>query len=233
MHALDILWQTHWFVFNIPLWFLPCLFIIQSIDYLLFVSIKDPKISTFIVALWLVFASFVSPHIDSVWISQSLYAFPFLGAGYLIGKQRFIQLENYVQKLSTGYFVFAVFAFTLLCALWFYPVKSCMMLSKYPNGYLVYFAIALVCISSCFILSRILQSQKWLIWIGTNSLAIMCLHEPLKRILVVVSAKLLHMPNEEIRGSIILSLLLTAVIIAALVPVCIFINKRCKWVLGK
>ena len=46
-------------------------------------------------------------------------------------------------------------------------------------------------------------------------------------------SKLLGMETEAVRESIVWSLLMSCLIIVILVPVCMFINRKCKWVLGK
>ena len=54
-----------------------------------------------------------------------------------------------------------------------------------------------------------------------------------QRIIIVVFSKLLGMETEAVRESIVWSILMSCLIIVILVPVCMFINRKCKWVLGK
>lgn len=231
MHVLDIFWQTREFRFNVPLWFLPCLFIVQSIGCVLFSKVKNWRITLGITVLWLLLASLIHCDVNAMWVNESFYAFTFFGIGYLIGRECFISTENYLRNVSRNiYIVLAIFP---LIGVWFLHTRNDMMGSSYPNGYFLFFVIALVCIACCYIISAKLSMNKWLMWLGTNSLAIMCIHEPLKRILIVVFSKILHMKVLAVRESIPLSILITCVTIAAIVPICMFINKKCKWVLGR
>ena len=54
-----------------------------------------------------------------------------------------------------------------------------------------------------------------------------------QRIIIVVFSKLLGMETEAVRESIVWSILMSCLIIVILVPVCMFMNRKCKWVLGK
>lgn len=44
-------------------------------------------------------------------------------------------------------------------------------------------------------------------YLGKNSLIIMCIHEPIKRVLLVVLSKVSSLPIEELRGNILLSII--------------------------
>lgn len=229
MHVLDIFWQTREFRFNVPLWFLPCLFIVQSIGCVLFSKVKNWRITLGITVLWLLLASLINSHVNAMWVNESFYAFPFFGIGYLIGKERFISTEIKLRSFS----IYIVLAILPLIGVWFLNTRNDMHGSSYPNGYFLFFVIALVCIACCYIISAKLSMNKWLMWLGTNSLVIMCIHEPLKRILIVIFSRILHMEVVAVRESISLSIFVTCVTITIIIPVCMFINKKCRWVLGR
>jgi fucose 4-O-acetylase-like acetyltransferase len=231
MHVFDIFWQTMEFRFNVVLWFLPCLFIVQSIGWVLFSKVKDWRIALGITIFWLALASLIHCNVKSMWVNESFYAFPFFGVGYLIGKERFISTEEYLRSVSRN--IYIVLAILPLIGVWFLNIGNDMQICSYCNGYFLFFIIALVCILCCYVISSKLSMNKWLMWLGINSLAIMCIHEPMKRILIVVFSRILHMEVQAVRESISLSILITCVTIAAIVPVCMFINKKCKWVLGR
>lgn len=230
MHALDILWQRDQLRFNVPLWFLPCLFLVLTIGFLLFSWIKKPAVAIGVTVAWFMVACFNPFKIESMWVSEALYAFPFFGLGYCLGKDRFIGAEKTVSEAKWYYTMCTVVP---LMGLWFVNVRNDMMGSSYALGYVSYFAIAVAAFACCFVIASKMRRSNWLVWLGVNSLAIMCMHEPLKRILIVVASKLAHMPAEMVRESIIFSVVISVVIIALLVPVCMVINKKCKWVLGR
>ena len=169
-----------------------------------------------------------------MWINETFYAFPFFALGYMIGKERYMKMEA---GLSLKHdWLYSILAIIGLITIWFLSTRNDMMSSSYSNGYGAFFLIALVCIMCLFALLEKIRSGKIisiLTWLGVNSLIIMCLHEPLKRIIIVVFSKLLGMETEAVRESIVWSILMSCLIIVILVPVCMFMNRKCKWVLGK
>lgn len=234
MHFFDLFWQTEQFRFNVPLWFLPCLMIVQSVGTVLFRFIKNQKVLLATIVLWVLIANGINLPCKAMWIKESFYALPFFALGYLIGKERYMKMEaGLSRKRDWLYSILAVMGLLIVLLL---PTRNDMMLSSYPHGYGAFYLVALICILSLFTLFANIRSSKIisiLTWFGANSLIIMCLHEPLKRIIVVVFSKLLGMETEVVRESIVWSLLMSCIIVVILVPVCIFINKKCKWVLGK
>ena len=166
------------------------------------------------------------PDIKSFWIKETWFAFPFVAIGLFVSSS----LSNIENKLQTIPWYYKIVAIIPLLAIIILPHGGRMMDSIYPNGYLFYFITALICVSAVFVLSTLLTSQKWLSWLGRNTLVIMCLHEPLKRIVIQIFAIATHQNTDE---STILSILVTAVVILVLVPVCKLISKRLPWILGR
>lgn len=61
----------------------------------------------------------------------------------------------------------------------------------------------------------------------------MCIHEPIKRVLLVVLSKVLSMPIEDLRGSILLSIICVCILLLICVPIVNVINKKIAWMIGK
>ena len=234
MHFFDLFWQTEQFRFNVPLWFLPCLAIVQSIGAMLFRIIKNQKVLIAIVILWVLIANGIDVSSTAMWVNETFYAFPFFALGYMIGKERYMKIEAGLSR-KRGW-LYSILAVMGLLTVWFLSTRNDMMSSSYSHGYGVFYLVALICILSLFALFANIRSRKIisiLTWLGVNSLIIMCLHEPLKRIIIVVFSKLLGMETEAVRESIVWSICMSCFIVVILVPVCMFINKKCKWILGK
>ena len=234
MHFFDLFWQTEQFRFNVPLWFLPCLMIVQSVGTVLFRFIKNQKVLIATVISWVLIANGIHVSSTAMWVNESFYAFPFFALGYLIGKERYMNIESCLSRKCD--WLYSILAVMGLITIWLLSTRNDMMSSSYSNGYGAFFLIALVCIMCLFALLEKIRSGKIisiLTWLGVNSLIIMCLHEPLKRIIIVVFSKLLGMETEVVRESIVWSILMSCLIVFLLVPVCLFINKKCRWVLGK
>ena len=70
-------------------------------------------------------------------------------------------------------------------------------------------------------------------FLGKNSLIIMCIHEPIKRVLLVVLSKVSSLPIEELRGNILLSIICVCILLLICVPIVNVINKKIAWMIGK
>lgn len=70
-------------------------------------------------------------------------------------------------------------------------------------------------------------------YLGKNSLIIMCIHEPIKRVLLVVLSKVSSLPIEELRGNILLSIICVCILLLICVPIVNVINKKIAWMIGK
>ena len=72
-----------------------------------------------------------------------------------------------------------------------------------------------------------------MLFLGMNSLLIMLLHEPIKRIVIKIVSLLLSLDVEITRSSLGLILLCTGLVISIQIPIVIFINKHLRFLLGK
>ena len=74
---------------------------------------------------------------------------------------------------------------------------------------------------------------QYLAYLGQNSLIIMCVHEPLKRIILMVLSKVMSMPTDVIRDEIGMSIVATLIVVAVCIPVIEIINRKFSWTIGK
>ena len=70
-------------------------------------------------------------------------------------------------------------------------------------------------------------------FLGKNSLIIMCIHEPIKRVLLVILSKVTSLPIDNLRGNILLSIICVLVLLLVCVPIINIINKKLAWMIGK
>lgn len=61
----------------------------------------------------------------------------------------------------------------------------------------------------------------------------MCVHEPLKRIILKVLSKGMSMPTDVIRDEIGMSIVATLIVVAVCIPVIEIINRKFSWTIGK
>lgn len=70
-------------------------------------------------------------------------------------------------------------------------------------------------------------------YLGQNSLIIMCVHEPLKRILLMVFSKVVSMPTDAIRDELVMSVISTLLVVAICIPIIEIVNRKFSWIIGK
>ena len=97
-----------------------------------------------------------------------------------------------------------------------------------------FYGVAIGLILSMVIFSRMLvgREQGVLQWIGRNSLAIMCIHEPIKRILLKISSIVSNMEISDIRQSIMISIIVTGMVVVTCLPIVLFMRKYTPWCIG-
>lgn len=61
----------------------------------------------------------------------------------------------------------------------------------------------------------------------------MCVHEPLKRIILMLMSKVLSLPTDVIRNDIWMSMLATLFVVAVCIPIFEIINRKFSWMTGK
>lgn len=98
----------------------------------------------------------------------------------------------------------------------------------------MFYAVAIGLIASMAICSRILVGKDHgiLQWLGRNSLAVMCIHEPLKRILLKISAVISNIEIGDIRQSVVLSVLVTVLVIATCLPIVMLMRRYTPLFIG-
>lgn len=116
----------------------------------------------------------------------------------------------------------------------YYSGVSCNMQScSFTPCYPLSFIVALLGVASLYILAYTIRKNKFLSWLGMNSLVIMLVHEPVKRIVIKFYSVIVGIPVDALRDSVAQSLVMTLLTILAVIPIVIFINKYALILLGR
>lgn len=70
-------------------------------------------------------------------------------------------------------------------------------------------------------------------YFGRTSLIIMCVHDPLKGIILMVLSKVVSMPTDVIRNEIGMSIVTMFIVVAVCIPFIEVINRKLSWIIGK
>lgn len=219
------------FVYNIVLWFLPCLFMAE----LLYSKIKGTKVEWVIDVLCIIICYVaVSSSNGGPWcLGEAVVAVPLLSLGH-----RFYQPLMKVLKKRTIY-AMVIGGICLLAFIFIFLIlnpHTDMAHNIIPKEFYFMAILGSLCV---VILSLeidrfvIRGGGQCLAYLGRNSLIIMCVHEPLKRIILMVLSKVVSMPTDVIRDEIGMSIVATLIVVTVCILVIEIINRKFSWVIGK
>jgi acyltransferase len=220
-----------WMIFNIPLWYLPCLFLTLMVFVLVVLSVRRPKwIAVLIVcssvAGYVIAGgktSFVLPWGGSV----ALTALVFMGAGWFLRRSNVIMSIDRKTSMAIACIALAV---NIPSALRNGSVD--MNYLYLGNNYGLYYIAAISGIAFLFMFSATVQSSRFLSFLGHRSLGIMCLHAPIYRVLIGAAARLAHRPADVLRNSLLGSVSILAATLGASIGFSLLIEKYFPVALG-
>jgi hypothetical protein len=212
-----------WMDFNLPLWFLTCLFAVECIYYFLSRAVRSRRLLLFIL-----FASALAGYADSVWnpvklpwgIDVALTATVFFGSGQLL-KGRFeplLEKPRYVQLA-------AIAGLLLVSALSIHGRVNMNM--KVFGHFYDFYTSAFAGISICILLSNQLKT-KWLPFLGKHAMIIMACHMPVLNISTKITSHLHLTANLYTMEA-----LRTAVTILLIVPIIYGLDIFVSFILGR
>lgn len=170
------------YIFNAVMWFLPCLFMVELVFYLLQTKIRGKNKQLIILLIMIIcgILGFIYPRITTLrlpfCIDTMLTAIVFYYMGYkLKNKINFIQ-KNIKDRKKLTVIILGLFVMTIILAM----IERGINLNnlKYDSFILLYLT-AIIGTSFICMLSNCINNNC-MNWLGKNSLYIMCLHNQLK-----------------------------------------------------
>lgn len=209
------------FLYNVVLWFLPCLLMAIMIYTCIRRNLGRYEIlGVAVVAL----LGFVLSGVRLPFCLEIAFvAVPFLWCGRL--SYKFLRISPVV---AGG----GILLLTLVIIMLFRPHVD-MRVHEYESWWLFY-SVSIGLILTVVVFGKMLVGRDIgiLQWLGRNSLAIMCIHEPIKRVLLKVSAVVANVEISDLRQSVIMSVLVCFLVIAACVPVIMMMRRFTPWLIG-
>lgn len=209
--------------FNGPLWFLQTMFVTMIIAQI--VLRQSIKIQIVICALLaVVFYALgvwqIIPDTLPFSLTRGFIAFIYFAIGYHL-KQ--IILSNHIHKIKLLVaLALSIVVFSVILAYVVYkdgPLEHFVTLGLYSHDCILVFLGSLAGILATLIISKIIASNRFLEYIGLNSLTIMCVHFPFAQTLNVYFSSLPF--YSSIQGKVILGLIEYVVVIAI---ACLLVN---------
>ncbi len=217
------------YAFNVVMWFIPCMLMTQLMFYLGERFIKNRYFLAAAIILlsaagylYSLFCPFRLP-----WCLDAMtMALPFYALGYMLaGKEKL----SSVSKGKAA--VLSAVLLAILIPLALFNGKADMNNNIYQN-YFLYYLAAFCGIAFIWALSQLCRF-RWLKYLGSASLVIMCVHEPVKRIVIQLTASALHTASDAVRVNPFFVLLLSAAVVLACLPVYYLVKRFFPFVMGK
>lgn len=236
-------------VHNSALWFIPCLFAVEIIYF--FVGKLKDKAAIF-VSFAIAILSFILGQIYGAdwwfllpWnIDAAMIAMPFYCIGHIFVKN--FSHEKIVTKTMNNrkaVFTLWIVLSLLLVGLTINLGECSMGSSSYNCSGIIFILRAFVgCMAMILfslLLSVILKNfhiyQKvmdGIKWLGKNSLDVMCTHIPIKGVIIIIVAALLHVTKDTVSSSLPMSSLVFVITMMVVMPLIVLVNmlfrKRTK-----
>ena len=219
-----------WLTFDDALWFLTCLFVLEVVFFLLVKAVRNVKLLALVLVISSAVGYFIGAihMIDLPWSINIVFtAIVFYGAGYILHR-----LE------SAHHFTYKY--------MWLYlpPLIAVYAVCTYLNGrvdlntvvfhnYFLFYGAAFGGLLSVYFLSRLIGRCRPLSFLGMSTMVIMCLHEPVKRLVIGVAVYITGYPMQTVRDNVWGALACTAITLALLIPFILLADSYLPFLNGR
>lgn len=226
--------QRNHMSFNVALWFLTTLFIIEVVFYFL----KRVMRINFIIILllfilggfgYITFETLYSPKLPWT-IDSAMYYSVFFGIGNILGETNFnVQYRRLMKSL-----LLCSLAMSMIILIEFNIYQQILFLiHSQIISYIVSIIASLVSIVACIAVSVFLQESKLLRYIGQNSLIILALHIPVGINVLNYFINLFNLQLQLSNNSNLIGLIQTIIILLMMMPTIKVIHKYFPFLLGR
>lgn len=220
-------------VYNIVMWFLPCLFVTELLFYIIRNKVKD-NVNAILHCLFIfsILGFVINKYlkIRMPWSIDTMFmAIVFYGIGYLMFN-KIMNFEKTKKKLSIK--ISFICVLLLINFYTSYLNGQVDMNNGVYSNYFLYFISAFSGIGSIYLISTLFKF-KGISFLGINSLIIMCVHEPIKRIVIKIMEILTKINSDIIRNNIVGIFTCSIVTLICILPIIYIVNKYLPFVVGK
>lgn len=241
---------------NAALWFLPCLFVTEMLFLGFFLLVnKTGSVETKtvmggwrnrIAVMALALVSFLSiivmwsldlpvDQFRLPWAFDILsFSMLFYCIGYLLSEFILPHVQQASQTQALAHIAFAVVGVAGLYLLWLFDGWT--KLEVNLNGASTNNPFWMLCAAMLGFASSLMLCVaidcRLLQFLGRASLTIMCVHEPVKRVLIFVMAKILGMNTDALRANLVYAMLVTVVTVAICVAVHLIMDRFAPVLIG-
>ena len=223
------------YIYNIPLWFLPALLNTEIIfNFFMQKREKYVKILILIISIiGVVYSKYINIRLPFC-LDTLMVTLPFYALGYYL-KEKYNEKINEISDNK----IKSIKIYILIPLLLIVTIVLSLLVNKrldinnlqLPN-YIVLYLCAISGSIAIILMSMKIKSRIFK-YLGINSLVIMSLHEPIKRIVIILFSKITTFYVEFIRNNIFCILVISIITILVIVPEIEVINRYFPFVVGK
>lgn len=215
-----------YYSYNVAMWFLPCLFTSELISYFILKYTKNNFMRFIVSTIILILGYVLCCHkltlvfaLETAFIAQFFIIIGFLFKTFL---------TNRFNKITKLLFII-VSVFSILLSLLF--KNNIAMLGHTYGNLLLFTSGALGGSYIVYFLAKIAKNNRILIFLGRNSIVILGLHEPIKRVIIKLFSIISNTTVEYARDNY--ALIITILILILFVPIIYLFNEYLSVLVGK
>ena len=222
---------NNWLIFNISLWFLTCLFVVEMIYF--FLKDLSPLLLLIILGT-MTTTGLILSRIDFLrlpWsINTAIVAISFFAYGSFIK----LLINHLIVKLSNrlwlGLISFSLFFVTFHLS----NVNTRVdMNSNHYGSFFFFFLNSLLGSSATILLALSIPKNRISTFIGRNTIIILALHNIGFSFLKAIQVFVIQIPLETLNNAVLINILYTFTCILILIPICFFVNRYIPWIIGR
>lgn len=218
------------YIFNVVLWFLPCLFMTENIFYIL--ERKFTGKTLFFIILSSSFIGFLYPKVTDIRLPFCLdivfLAIVFYYIGYELRK--YIETK-FIKKFNKNNLFISIQLLICIAIIIGFSIfeDGANMNNLKIKYYSIFFLTAIIGSYAIYLIANAIARNRIksdvLKFIGKNSLYIMCVHEPIKRVVLVMMSKAINLQTELMRKDILWIFICLCIVIAVSSFVSLIIDR--------
>lgn len=220
------------YIFNVALWFLPCLLIVEIVFHSLIKRIKSIKHLSVVMFIFSILG-YAYAKLDLIrlpfCIDVALTAIVFYFFGYC-----------WKNKLESNFIKFnkirksILFCICLLVTIILSQLITSIDMNnlQYPF-YIFLYILPIFGFLIIYIISTSIKQNKILQYLGTNTLIIMGVHEPIKRALIEIIHRILNISIEMLRKNFLGIIFVTIILTLICIPIIFIIKRYLPFLIGR
>lgn len=204
--------------FNTALWFLTCLFVVEIIFYIIERTKRFVPIFL-VVSSILGYMMYLYIPVKLPWgIDVAFTAIVFYGIGFIINTRK-------ITFIKSKYICVFILCVALVAGFILSNINGYVYMAGNSFGNYFYFYIdAFLGIICVVIISMLIKTNNVLSYLGKNSLLILGLHIPIKRLIGMLTCNVLNISSSTLQSSFLISAIDMIIVIIVLLPFIYVIN---------